>query len=179
MIIVCFSSKKFFPKKQLALPLLQNNNYMSIKKRWIAILVFSIIFCVQAQAQSKLRPAHVGVYHSGLVGQVAIGTDLNQKYFGDIRFQANDILETSFGIEGSLNRNLVRDDWFNFHIGFMAGYHFNDNMRIGVPIGFTIMPFENHKRFAILMEASPNVFLSNDFFNLRANIGLRYTFRKQ
>ncbi|WP_228780105.1 hypothetical protein [Aquiflexum lacus] len=145
----------------------------------VLTLFFASTLMANAQEKSKLRPAHVGVYHSGLVGQVAIGTDLNQKYFGDIRFQANDILETSFGIEGSLNRNLVRDDWFNFHIGFMVGYHFNDNMRIGVPIGFTIMPCENHKRFAILMEASPNVFLSNDFFNLRANIGLRYTFRKQ
>ncbi|WP_291783151.1 hypothetical protein [Cecembia sp.] len=150
---------------------------MAFRKRLFILIVFSIFFCIQLQAQSKLRPTHVGIYHSGLVGQVAIGTDLNQKYFGDLRFQATDILETNFGIEGALHRNLFQDDWFNFHIGLMAGYYFYDSIRLGIPVGFSIMPFENHRRFSILLEASPNVFLNNEYFNLRSNIGIRYSFR--
>lgn len=150
---------------------------MIFLKRLLILVVFSTFICFQAEAQSKLRPTHVGVYHSGLVGQVAIGTDLNQKYFGDLRFQATDILETNFGIEGAVHRNLFQDDWFNFHVGFMAGYYFYDSIRLGIPVGFSIMPFENHRRFAILLEASPNVFINNEYFNLRSNIGIRYSFR--
>lgn len=150
---------------------------MALYKRLFILVVFSTFFCIQVKAQSKLRPTHVGVYHSGLVGQVGIGTDVNQKYFGDLRFQATDILETNFGIEGAIHRNLFQDDWFNFHVGFMAGYYFHDSIRLGIPVGFSIMPFENHRRLAVLLEASPNVFLNNEFFNLRANLGIRYTFR--
>lgn len=150
---------------------------MNFLKSFFFLLAFSTFTCFQAEAQSKLRPSHVGIYHSGLVGQVAIGTDLNQKYFGDFRFQATDLLETNFGVEGAIHRNLFQDDWFNFHVGFMAGYYFDGGIRLGLPVGFSIMPFENHRRLAILLEASPNVFLESEFINLRANVGIRYTFR--
>lgn len=150
---------------------------MNFLKSLFFLIAFSTFICFQAEAQSKLRPTHVGIYHSGMVGQVAIGTDLNQKYFGDLRFQATDILETNFGIEGAVHRNLFQDDWFNLHVGFMAGYYFYDSIRLGIPVGFSIMPFENHRRFAILLEASPNVFLEGEFINIRANVGIRYTFR--
>lgn len=151
---------------------------MVFQKRLLIIIVFSIFFCIHAQAQSKFRPTHVGIYHSGITGQVAIGTDFENRYFGDIRFAAPDILDTQFGFEGSFNRNLVQDDWFNFSVGVMAGYYFYDAVRLGLPIGFTVKPIENHRNFAVLLEATPNIFTDSGYGSLRANIGIRYTFRK-
>ncbi|MGY6521390.1 MAG: hypothetical protein ACXIUD_06655 [Mongoliitalea sp.] len=146
----------------------------------LLVVAFLTVVIVQAQAQSKIAPTHAGVYYSGLKGQVAIGTDIEQKYFGELRFGANDILESPFGIEALIHRNLVREEWFNFHLGLMVGPYFESgNIRIGVPIGFTIKPFENHRKLAFLMEATPNAFVDNlgSYINLRANLGLRYTFR--
>jgi hypothetical protein len=165
---------------------------MIFLKRLLILMVFSTIICLQAEAQSKLRPTHVGIYQSNMVGQVAIGTDLNQKYFGDLRFTANDFSNTSFGIEGSFNRNLHQSDWFNFHLGLMLGYYFprngftniggvyysgNDEVRLGLPFGFSVMPFEPHRNFAFLLEATPNIFPQSGYGSLRANLGIRYTFR--
>ncbi|PSL05544.1 hypothetical protein [Cecembia rubra] len=150
---------------------------MRIRFRFLLIVVFSVLFCIQVQAQSKIVPVHAGVYYSGLKGQVAIGTDIEQKYFGELRFGANDMLDSPFGIEALFHRNLVREEWFNFHMGFMVGAYFeSDDFRVGIPLGFTIKPFENHRQLAFLMEATPNVFVES-YFNLRANLGLRYTFR--
>ena len=142
------------------------------------IFVFLTVLHVQAQEQSKFRPTHVGIYHSGITGQVAIGTDFNNRYFGDIRFGAADLLETRFGIEGSVNWNLFQDDWFNFSVGIMAGYYFYDDIRLGLPLAFTIKPFENHRRLAFLLEATPNIFADSGYTSLRGNIGIRYLFRK-
>ncbi len=144
----------------------------------VVIFVFLTIFHVQAQEPSKFRPAHVGIYHSGLTGQVAIGTDFDNRYFGDIRFGAADLLETRFGIEGSVNRNLFQDEWFNFSAGIMVGYYFYEDARLGLPLAFTIKPFENHRSFAFLLEATPNIFADSGYASLRANIGIRYLFRK-
>ncbi|AFL84512.1 hypothetical protein Belba_1930 [Belliella baltica DSM 15883] len=150
-----------------------------IKK--IALFVFFalVISCSCVYAQSALRPTFAGIYHSGLVGQVGIGTDIEKKHFGELRFGATDVLEASFGIEGHFNRNIHQSDWFNFHAGLMLGVYFYDEARIGIPLGFTIKPIENHRNFAILMEATPNVFTMSSYFNLRANLGIRYTFRSR
>lgn len=145
----------------------------------LLMVVFTTGFCVQVLAQSKIAPVHAGIYYSGLKGQVAIGTDIEKKYFGELRFGANDVLESPFGIEALIHRNLVREEWFNFHLGLMVGPYFESgNLRVGVPLGFTLKPFENHKQLAFLMEATPNAFIDiGSYFNLRANVGLRYTFR--
>ncbi|MCH7414725.1 hypothetical protein MM213_14590 [Belliella sp. R4-6] len=148
------------------------------KKVFFISLVLLAIVSSRSFSQSALRPTFAGVYHSGLKGQVGIGTDIDQKYFGEIRFGANDVLETSFGIEGLFNRNIYKDEWFNFHAGLMLGYYFYDEFRIGIPLGFTIKPIENHRNFAVLMEATPNTFGGSRYTNLRASIGVRYTFRK-
>lgn len=150
---------------------------MRLNNQYLFVVFFSIMFCTKVEAQSALRPTYAGIYHSGILGQVGIGTDIDRKYFGELRFTASDILEAQFGIEGSVNRNVYRDDWFNFHVGIMAGYYFSGNPRFGVPIGFTIKPIENHRNFAVVIEATPN-FFTDGYTNLRGNIGLRYTFRK-
>ncbi|MFD2033279.1 hypothetical protein ACFSKL_00675 [Belliella marina] len=133
---------------------------------------------IKANSQSVFREAFAGVYHSGIVSQVGIGTDFDRKYYGEIRFSAADVLDQQFGIEGQFSRNWVRDDWFNFHTGLMLGYYFHEYVRVGVPLGFTIKPIENHRNFAILMEATPNIFVEEGYANLRANIGVRYSFGK-
>lgn len=148
-----------------------------IKKTvFFAFIAFAISYS-NSYSQSALRPTFAGVYQSGLVGQVGIGTDIEKKHFGELRFGANDVLESRFGIEGHFNRNIHQSDWFNFHTGLMLGYYFYGEVRFGIPVGFTIKPIENHRNFAILMEATPNVFTSSMYFNLRANLGVRYTFR--
>ena len=167
-------------KKLLDSCSVQFSKSMRLFQHVLLFVVFSTIFSVHLQAQSKIAPVHAGVYFSGLKGQVAIGTDIEQKYFGELRFGANDVLDSPFGIEVLIHRNLVREEWFNFHLGLMAGPYFDSgDVRIGIPLGFTIKPFENHRRFAFLMEATPNVFVDNvgSYANLRANLGLRYTFR--
>lgn len=143
-----------------------------------AFIAFALSYS-NAFSQNALRPTFVGVYQSGLVGQVGFGTDVEKKYFGELRFGANDVLESSFGIEGNFNRNIHQSDWFNFHTGLMLGYYFYDEVRFGIPLGLTIKPIENHRNFAILMEATPNVFMESSYFNLRANVGIRYTFRSR
>ncbi|MCH7398295.1 hypothetical protein MM236_09855 [Belliella sp. DSM 107340] len=148
------------------------------KKVFFTSLVLLAIVSNHSFSQSALRPEFAGVYHSGLMGQVGIGTNLDRKYFGEIRFGANDVLNSSFGIEGHFNRNIYKDDWFNFHVGVMLGYYFYDQVRAGLPLGLTIKPIENHRNFAFLIEATPNIFVDEGYANLRANIGIRYTFRK-
>ena len=149
---------------------------MNKKAIIFAFLVFTLSYSSTC-AQSALRPTFAGIYQSGLVGQAGIGTDIEQKHFGELRFGANDVLESRFGIEGHFNRNIHQSDWFNFHAGLMLGYYFYDEVRFGIPLGFTIKPIENHRNFAILMEATPNVFTLSSYFNLRVNLGIRYTFR--
>jgi hypothetical protein len=158
----------------------QINKIMRSFQHALLIVVLTTVFCAQALAQSKIAPVHAGIYYSGLKGQVAIGTDIEQKYFGELRFGANDILESPFGIEALIHKNLVREERFNFHLGLMVGPYFDSgNFRLGIPLGFTIKPFENHKQLAFLMEATPNAFVDaiGSYINLRANLGLRYTFR--
>jgi hypothetical protein len=151
---------------------------MALFRSSIIIFICTFFFLGKGQAQSKLSPVHVGVYHSGITGQIGIGTDLEKRYFGELRLMASDVLDYPFGFEGYLNRNLKKDDWYNFHVGFSLGYFFNDAVRMGLPIGLTLKPIQSNRNFGILMEAMPNYFFRSDNFNLRANIGLRYSFGK-
>ncbi|WP_194776569.1 hypothetical protein [Pararhodonellum marinum] len=151
---------------------------MTFRKTLLFIFVLSGFYSFHTQAQSKLQPIHVGVYHSGITGQVGIGSDMDKAYFGELRFSASDVLDYAFGIEGYFNKNLVRDDWYNIHLGLSLGYYFSDEVRLGIPIGMTFKPIQSNRNFGVLLEAMPNAFLASEFFNLRANIGLRYSFGK-
>lgn len=137
------------------------------------ILIFGVFISIQAHAQ-----VHVGVYHSGLINQVGVGTDNEKKYFGELRLLATDLIDFPFGVEGMFHRNFKRGEWVNLHAGIMLGVFEGDSQRIGVPLGLTFKPIAAHRNFAVLMEATPNIYTSGTFA-IRSNIGLRYSFRKE
>jgi len=146
---------------------------MNKLRSFAIILIFGLFISIQAQGQ-----VHVGVYHSGFINQVGVGTDNEKKYFGELRLLATDLIDFPFGVEGMFHRNFKRGEWVNLHAGIMLGVFEGDSQRIGVPLGLTFKPIAAHRNFAILMEATPNIYTSGTFA-IRSNIGLRYSFRKE
>lgn len=146
------------------------------KIRYFAIvLIFGVFISIQLQAQ-----VHVGVYHSGYINQVGVGTDNEKLYFGELRLLATDIIDFPFGVEGMFHRNFNRGEWVNLHAGIMLGILENgNNAKVGLPLGLTFKPIAAHRNFAILMEATPNIYTGSGTFAIRSNIGLRYSFRKE
>ncbi|TDQ17216.1 hypothetical protein DFQ04_1868 [Algoriphagus boseongensis] len=132
--------------------------------RYILILFFGLVSFGQAFSQVQ-----VGVYHSGLSSQVGVGTNIEKKFFGEIRFLATDRLELDFGAEAIGQYNFYQSEWYNLHGGLMIGYY--GDGAVGLPFGATIKPISAFQRLGILMEATPYI-LSDQFF-LRGNIGLR------
>ena len=139
------------------------------------ILIFGVFISIQSHAQ-----VHVGVYHSGYINQVGIGTDNEKLYFGELSFLATDIIDFPFGVEGMFHRNFRRGEWVNLHAGIMLGILEDGyNAKVGIPLGLTFKPIAAHRNFAILMEATPNIYTDSFSFAIRSNIGLRYSFRKE
>ena len=132
-------------------------------KRAVLIL---IVFLAFSQAFSQVQ---VGVYHSGIGAQIGVGTNVEKKFFGELRFLASDRLELDFGAEAIGQYNFHRSEWYNLHGGLMVGYY--GAGAIGLPVGATIKPIPSFKRLGILMEVTPYV-LASEFF-LRGNLGLR------
>jgi hypothetical protein len=147
-----------------------------MKRLTILVILFYMSFGF-SKAQHALKPTFVGIYNSGIVSQIGLGTNIDRKNFGEIRLSANDLIDTKFGVEVLIHKNIYRSEPFNFHAGLMLGGYFYNELRVGVPVGLTIRPFESHRAFQILMEATPNFFVSANSGNIRANIGLRYSFR--
>jgi hypothetical protein len=137
------------------------------------ILIFGLFISIQAHAQ-----VHVGVYHSGFINQVGVGTDNEKKYFGELRLLATDLIDFPLGVEGMFHKNFKRGEWVNLHAGIMLGIFEEADARVGIPLGLTFKPIAAHRNFAILMEATPNIYTSGTFA-IRSNIGLRYSFRKE
>jgi len=123
---------------------------------------------------------HVGVYHSGLINQVGVGTDNEKKYFGELRVLATDLVDFPNGVEVLGHRNFKTGDWVNLHAGLMFGVFFEafSAKKAGIPLGLTFKPIQEHRNFAILMEATPILNFGAGSIALRSNIGLRYTFRR-
>jgi hypothetical protein len=67
---------------------------MSKIRSFAIVLIFGVFISIQAQAQ-----VHVGVYHSGYINQVGVGTDNEKLYFGELRLLATDIIDFPFGVE--------------------------------------------------------------------------------
>jgi len=149
---------------------------MNTIRNFAIILIFGLFISIQSHAQ-----VHVGVYHSGLINQVGVGTDNEKQYFGELRLLATDIIDFPFGVEGMFHRNFKRGEWVNLHAGIMLGINDEGNGRLGIPLGLTFKPIAAHRNFAVLIEATPNVYLSpgSGDISIRTNIGLRYSFRKE
>ncbi|WP_026950680.1 hypothetical protein [Algoriphagus mannitolivorans] len=138
--------------------------------RYILILFFILVSFGHAFSQVQ-----VGIYHSGTMAQIGVGTDIEKKFFGELRFLAPDRIELDHGVEVIGQYNFYRTEWYNLHGGLMVGF-FGDlsigpDAAIGLPLGTTIKPISAFQRLGILMEATPYI-LSDQFF-LRGNIGLR------
>lgn len=140
----------------------------------LLFIMFGSLF-IDAQAQ-----VHVGVYHSGLINQVGVGTDNEKKFFGEMRVLATDLIDFPNGVEALGHINLKRGEWVNLHAGLMFGVFFEGggSSRVGIPLGLTFKPIQAHRNFAILMEATPNTYIEGGFA-IRSNIGIRYSFRRE
>jgi hypothetical protein len=136
------------------------------------IFIFGVFISIQSQAQ-----VHVGVYPSGILSQVGVGTDIDKPIFGEVRLLAGDVVNYVLGVEALGHYNVKQSEWYNLHIGLMVGYTDIDDGRIGLPLGMDFKPISIHRQFSILLETTPLV--ANGDFTLRANFGLRYTFRKE
>ena len=124
------------------------------------ILIFGLFISIQAHTQ-----VHVGVYHSGSINQVGVGTDNEKLYFGELRLLATDIIDFPFGVEGMFHRNFRRGEWVNLHAGIMLGILENgSNAKVGLPLGLTFKPIAAHRNFSILMEATPFIYHDTGYF---------------
>ncbi|MDX5339972.1 MAG: hypothetical protein LPK25_13155 [Cyclobacteriaceae bacterium] len=130
------------------------------------ILILGFILLSWGQVYSQVQ---VGIYHSGTMAQVGVGSDIEKKFFGELRFLAPDRIELDHGFEAIGQYNFYRSEWYNLHGGLMIGYY--GDGAVGLPVGATIKPVSSFQRFGILMEATPYI-LSDQFF-LRGNLGLR------
>ncbi|MDO9552358.1 hypothetical protein [Rhodonellum sp.] len=140
-----------------------------------SLLLFLMLFCSFFLVKNVTAQVHAGLYHGGVLSQIGVGTDIDKKYFGEVRFLAGDVVNYVYGIEVLGHVNLKQSDWYNVHLGLMLGISSIDNGKFGLPIGLSFKPLENHRQFSILLEGTPMYAYD---FTVRANIGLRYTFRK-
>lgn len=142
-------------------------------------IVGVLVMLFFASNQLANAQVHVGVYHSGFINQVGVGTDNEKKFFGELRLLATDLIDFPNGVEGLGHLNLKRSDWVNLHAGVMLGVFEDATAKVGLPLGLTFKPIQAHRNFTILMEATPNVNFGSGSIAIRSNIGLRYTFRKE
>lgn len=136
----------------------------------VSIILALVLFATNSQAQ-----VHVGIYHSGITGQIGVGTNNEKKIFGELRLFAPDRLELDLGVEVIGNYNFSTSEVLNIHGGLMLGYY--NVAAIGIPVGITIKPFPELRNLGILLEATPNV-LGGDLY-LRSNLGVRYRFNRR
>jgi hypothetical protein len=131
----------------------------------LMLLFFATVSQVHAQISA-------GVYRLSSETFAAIGTDPDNKMFGEARVSTGN----NIGIEGTFGYNFIQKEEVNFYSGFHLGTGGNsDSLYLGVPLGLLLKPF-NSKNFGFLLEASP-IFRTERSNYFRAGIGLKYTFR--
>lgn len=129
------------------------------------ILLFAIIGKGNAQISA-------GVYRLSSTTFAAIGTDPDNKIFGEARVSTG----RQVGFEGTFGYNFVQREEVNFYSGFHLGSEGGDDgLYLGIPLGVLVKPF-TAKNFGFLLEASP-IFPGENRNYFRAGIGLKYTFR--
>ncbi len=144
------------------------------------IIYFSALFFFVFEFQTHAQIS-AGIYRLSSETFAAIGTDSDNKIFGEARVSTG----SNVGIEGTFGYNFIQRDEVNFYSGIHLGNRGNsDGIYLGVPLGVLIKPFSETRNFGILLEASP-IFMSErgrqpgergrNYF--RAGLGLKYTFR--
>ncbi|ERM83789.1 hypothetical protein P872_01885 [Rhodonellum psychrophilum GCM71 = DSM 17998] len=134
-------------------------------------ILFSLLLFIGAAYQVEAQIS-AGVYRLSSATFVAIGTDPDNKIFGEARVSTG----SNVGIEGTFGYNFIQKDEVNFYSGFHLGQEGNrDGFYLGIPLGVLVKPFAA-KNFGFLMEASP-IFRDERSNYFRAGLGLKYTFR--
>lgn len=129
------------------------------------VLFFAAIMHVNAQVSA-------GVYQSSSATLVSVGTDVDNKIFGEARLATGRFV----GFEGTFGYNFIQREDVNFYSGFHLGTEGNrDGFYLGIPFGLLVKPF-SVKNFGFMMEASP-IFPTEFGSYFRAGLGLKYTFR--
>lgn len=132
-------------------------------------LFAGLLFCTCHFANAQIT---AGLYTNGVLSQVGIGSNPEKKFFGEGRLLAGDYLNRFLGIEAIGQYNFKRSEWHNISGGIMAGYDEMHDVRVGLPVLLTLKPIQNHRKLAIILEATP---MYNNYFALRGNFGLKYT----
>ncbi|MCC5937066.1 MAG: outer membrane insertion C- signal [Lunatimonas sp.] len=130
-----------------------------------SLLFFGWIATANAQISA-------GVYRLSSSTFASIGTDPDQKIFGEARVSTG----RRVGIEGTFGYNFVQREDVNFYSGFHLGNEPRENLYLGIPLGLFIKPFTANRHFGFMMEASP-IFPRHSGNYFRAGIGLKYVFR--
>jgi len=139
----------------------------------IGFLSLFILLAVLVESKAQVS---AGVYRLSSDTFAAIGSDPDNKVFGEARFSTG----RRVGLEGTLGYNFVQRSDVNFYSGFHLGVDNNDwdnDFYLGVPLGLLIKPFAESRNFGFLMEASPIIRTDSGSAFFRAGIGLKYTFR--
>ena len=139
--------------------------------------IFKPLFLLLVISIGSIHFAHsqitVGMYSNGLLHQIGVGTNPENKFFGEARLLAGDEYNRFFSLEAIGQTYIKRSDWHDVSGGLMVGYHGAlDRAKVGLPFLLAIKPIEAHRNFAIILEATP--MYSYDIA-LRGNAGIRYT----
>ena len=140
-------------------------------------LLFFCLLLFFVAATHVNAQVHVGIYQGGILNHIGVGTDPENKFFGEARILAGGVVNPYIGLEALGHYNLRQTDWYNLHAGLMVGYSELDEGKFGVPLGLSIKPIAQHRQLSMVLEGNP--MYAYDFVTFRALIGLRYTFRKE
>jgi hypothetical protein len=144
-----------------------NQLFIKMKK----LLVFSVLFLFATLIQAHAQVS-AGVYQLSSSTLVSVGTDTDNKMFGEARLSTGRFV----GFEGTFGYNFIQKSDVNFYSGFHLGTEGNqDGFYLGIPFGLLVKPF-TAKNFGFVMEASP-IFPTEYGSYFRAGLGLKYTFR--
>ena len=90
---------------------------MKILKTALLLLIISVGSIHVAQSQVT-----VGMYSNGILHQVGVGTNPENKFFGEARILAGDYYNRLLGVEAIGQISIKRSDWHNISGGLMVGY---------------------------------------------------------
>jgi hypothetical protein len=140
-----------------------------MKLVYLSIIMF-LIFLGEVNAQVS-----AGVYRLSSNTFAAIGSDPDNKVFGEARFSTG----SRVGLEGTLGYNFIQRTDVNFYSGFHLGVdnNWDNDFYLGVPLGLLVKPFSASSNFGFMMEASPIIRTDSGNAFFRAGLGLKYTFR--
>lgn len=120
----------------------------------------------------------IGVYHGGILTHVGVGLNPEKTYFGEARILAGDFYNNFISVEAVVQRNFSQMEWYNISAGLLLGTLEFEQLNFGFHGMVAIKPLEKNRNLALVLEVSPYFAGSIDDIALRAQVGIRYWFRK-